>query len=110
MRLKKLFETFVWHDDDMAGGGEPFAVTTFSHREATGALSQRCGLGTGEGTWRGSRRFVDIHDPEEKECDQLSDDGLVNLDIDVGDSVLRYPPILSRHVLWKGLIERSYDG
>jgi hypothetical protein len=29
-----LVVTFVWHDEDMAGGGEgPLAVTAFSHRE-----------------------------------------------------------------------------
>jgi hypothetical protein len=34
LALNLLVVTFVWHDEDMAGGGEgPLAVTAFSHRE-----------------------------------------------------------------------------
>ena len=55
--LKLPVVIFAWHDDAVAGSCEgPLVITAFSHREeTTGVLSQRCGLGIGEGTGRDSR-------------------------------------------------------
>ena len=56
--LKLLVVAFIWHEDDMASGGEELLIdTTFSHKEVTSALSQRCaprGLGTDGETKSGS--------------------------------------------------------